>query len=55
MVPYDSAIPFLERMGIKENLGWNINLLILIRTAGCFSTYHFPGVEDQLAVFKRTI
>ena len=27
--PFDSATPFLERMGIKENLGWNINLLIL--------------------------
>jgi len=28
--PFDSATPFLERMGIKENLGWNINLLILV-------------------------
>ena len=27
--PFDNAAPFLERMGIKENLGWNINLLIL--------------------------
>jgi hypothetical protein len=27
--PFDNATPFLERMGIKENLGWNINLLIL--------------------------
>jgi hypothetical protein len=27
--PFDHATPFLERMGIKENLGWNINLLIL--------------------------
>ena len=27
--PFDNAIPFFERMGIKENLGWNINLLIL--------------------------
>ncbi|HMK26245.1 MAG TPA: hypothetical protein VK483_09470 [Chitinophagaceae bacterium] len=27
--PYDNATPFLERMGIQEDLGWNINLLIL--------------------------
>ncbi len=27
--PFDNASPFLERMGIKENIGWNINLLIL--------------------------
>lgn len=27
--PYDNAIPLLERMGIKESIGWNINLLIL--------------------------
>ena len=27
--PFDNATPFLERMGIKENPGWNINLLIL--------------------------
>jgi len=26
---FDSAQPMLERMGIKESLGWNINLLIL--------------------------
>ncbi len=30
-IPYlfDSAQPFLERLGIKESLGFNINLLIL--------------------------
>jgi hypothetical protein len=27
--PFDNATPFLERMGIKESIGWNINLLIL--------------------------
>ncbi len=26
---YDSAQPLLEQLGIKESLGWNINLLIL--------------------------
>lgn len=27
--PFDVTAPFLERMGIKETIGWNINLLIL--------------------------
>lgn len=27
--PFDSIAPLLERMGIKETPGWNINLLIL--------------------------
>jgi hypothetical protein len=27
--PFDAIAPLLERMGIKETLGWNINLLIL--------------------------
>ena len=27
--PFDSMAPVLEKMGIKETLGWNINLLIL--------------------------
>jgi len=27
--PYDAADPLLQRAGIKESLGWNINLLIL--------------------------
>ena len=26
---FDNTQPFLERLGIKESLGWNINLLIL--------------------------
>lgn len=28
--PFDSSAPLLERWGIKESLGWNINLLILL-------------------------
>ena len=28
--PFDSIAPWLERMGIKETLGLNINLLILL-------------------------
>ena len=27
--PYDSIYPWLEQAGIKQSLGWNINLLIL--------------------------
>lgn len=28
--PFDSSQPTLERWGISESLGWNINLLILL-------------------------
>ena|SRR5688572_4711223 len=28
--PFDAIAPLLERWGIKETLGWNINLLILL-------------------------
>lgn len=28
--PFDTIAPFLEQLGIKETLGWNINLLILL-------------------------
>jgi hypothetical protein len=28
--PFDASIPFLEKIGIKETLGGNINLLILL-------------------------
>src|SRR5260221_5598809 len=28
--PFDSSAPLLERWRIKESLGWNINLLILL-------------------------
>ena len=34
--PFDSIAPLLERMGIKEALGWNINLLILLGPAVAF-------------------
>ena len=27
--PYDAIDPFLQRAGIRESFGWNINLLIL--------------------------
>ena len=27
--PFDAIAPWLEQMGIKEDFGWNINLLIL--------------------------
>jgi hypothetical protein len=28
--PYEAIDPFLQRVGIREPLGWNINLLILL-------------------------
>ena len=28
--PYDASDPILQKLGISESLGWNINLLILL-------------------------
>jgi hypothetical protein len=37
--PYDAIDPLLQSMGIRESLGWNINLLILLGpVAACFLT-----------------
>lgn len=35
--PYDTMAPFLERTGISETLGWNINLLILLGPVVAFA------------------
>jgi len=34
--PFDASQPLLERWGIKESLGWNVNLLILLGPVFCF-------------------
>ncbi len=34
--PFDVSQPLLERWGIKESLGWNINLVILFGPIICF-------------------
>jgi hypothetical protein len=34
--PFDASQPLLERLGIKESLGLNINLLILLGPVVCF-------------------
>ena len=37
--PYDAIDPLLQRMGIRESIGWNINLLILLGPlAACLLT-----------------
>lgn len=43
--PFDSIAPFLERMGIKEALGWNINLLILFGPLVAFLLTVFQVVK----------
>ena len=40
--PFDASQPLLERWGIKDSLGWNINLLILVG----------PVVGFLLAIFQ---
>ena len=62
--PYDTADPLLERMGIRESLGWNINLLILLGpVVACLLTifqlvkikWQFSGEDFQFlfAIRKR--
>src|SRR5260221_13306012 len=47
--PFDTSVPFLERMGIMEPLGWNINLLILMGPllALAISVMQVLGIEWQ--------
>lgn len=46
--PFDNATPFLERMGIKENLGWNINLLIVFGPLVAFLLTVFQVLKISL-------
>jgi len=47
--PFDSIAPLLESWGIKESLGWNINLLILFGPLLAFllTIFHLLGVRMQ--------
>lgn len=62
--PFDAAAPVLERLGIKESIGWNINLLIIFGPliALAISLMQILGIEwnftreqfnFRLAVQKR--
>jgi hypothetical protein len=43
--PFDAVAPLLERTGIKETLGWNINLLILSGPAAAFALSIFQVLK----------
>jgi len=43
--PFDAIAPVLERMGIKETLGWNINLLILLGPLVAFTLSIFQVLK----------
>ena len=43
--PFDAIAPFLERTGIKETLGWNINLLILLGPVVAFLVMIFQVLK----------
>ena len=43
--PYDTIAPFLQRTGISESLGWNINLLILLGPIVVFALSLFQVVR----------
>ena len=47
--PFDSIAPLLESWGIKESLGWNINLLVLFGPLLAFflTIFQLLGVRMQ--------
>ena len=51
--PFDSIAPFLERMGIKETLGWNINLLILLGPVVAFLITIFQVLKTNWQFTKE--
>jgi hypothetical protein len=51
--PFDASQPLLERWGINESLGWNINLLILLGPVLCFLLSVFQVVKMRWEFSKR--
>jgi len=47
--PFDAIAPLLERWGLKETLGWNINLLILFGPLLAFflTIFQLLGIRMQ--------
>lgn len=45
--PFDASYPLLQRMGIQEPLGWNINLLILLGPIAAFGLTVFQVLKIQ--------
>src|SRR5688572_1441259 len=47
--PFDAIAPLLERWGLKETLGWNINLLILFGPLSAFflTIFQLLGIRMQ--------
>lgn len=43
--PYDAIDPLLQSMGIRESIGWNINLLILLGPVAAFLLTIFQIVK----------
>ncbi len=50
-LPFDTVTPWLDRMGIKEAFGWNINLLILFGPviAAGISLWQVLHLESQFS------
>ena len=51
--PYNAAEPLLERAGIKESMGWNINLLILFGPVLAIALTIFQVLKFQLHFTKQ--
>ena len=53
--PYDAIDPMLQRMGIRESLGWNINLLILLGPVAALLLTIFQLLKIKWAFTKEQI
>ncbi len=51
--PYNIATPFLERAGIKESMGWNINLVILLGPVLAIALTIFKVLKIQVHFTKQ--
>jgi hypothetical protein len=51
--PYDSSWPLFESVGIRESLGWNINLLILLGPVVAFVLTIFQAVKINWHISKE--
>jgi hypothetical protein len=53
--PFDASQPLLERWGIKESFGWNINLLILTGPVVCFLLSVFQVLKIRWEFSKKDL
>ena len=51
--PFDASAPVLEKWGIKDPVGWNINLLILLGPVAAVLISAFQVLHIQIKISKE--